>query len=83
MTIRGHAHRGDVFAQGFVCPGDKNNHTLIIRKGWWNIRRCEECGEVFSMPKDRIEPGVRPNLETVQAFKEENGVPVEVEGDHS
>lgn len=74
-----HVHDGPVFANGFSCPTDKENHALVILRGIRAIRKCERCGEVFSNSSDLLEPGVRPAEEIRRKFEQEEGRRVVIE----
>lgn len=75
-------HNGAIIGTGFVCPTEKQNHSLTIIPGFWKVRRCNECGEFFSGPGDLIVPNLIPSADVVRAFSEQEGVPVTVEGLH-
>lgn len=72
-------HNGAIIGIGFVCPTEKKNHALMIIRGIWRIRRCDECGDVFSKPSDLVVSQAVPSDDVVRAFAEEEGVPVSVE----
>ncbi len=47
-------HRGDVFGTGRIIVTDKKNKPQVSINGFWDVRRCEKCGEPFAEPWDRV-----------------------------
>lgn len=56
-----HFCHGSKIGEGFVVVTGKKNKPERIIPGWWRVRKCDECHEVFSTPADLLIPGILPD----------------------
>jgi len=49
-------HEGPVIVHGFVAPENKRNHTTVPIQGFWKIRQCNFCKELYARPADCLDP---------------------------